>query len=349
MSNNKYKNYYLYSSLITSFFVLLLLGISLFDPYLSYYFPQFLLCVIIFLFIDFFFIFYKSKKAQPLLLWFEDFMNKHHNEFEEYTVQADKALHKFVIIKVAVLQIYILSLIMLLCTFFIELEFVYDIGEILLLSLQYYAYIFVTLIAYVVVNSIIHKKFYFSYLEPQNQNHIYLYMAYQLLQIKNVDKVYINYNDFINISASLTRLLYFEESYEFLKIWKSQLKKIHPLYSFIYIEHCLFDFVMLERNEDVLAAYQDYTANLIKHKKYVKNKAIEKCTFYVDILYAYHNKNYQLVIDLAQRGHMYFDKNEYMDSHNYILYKSYLHIDEQKALEILNNNRNNPFFQKENV
>lgn len=349
MHKSKYNNYYLYSTIIAALLVLLFLIISMFNPYLSYFLPQFILCSIIFLTIEFFFAFSKSKKTGSIRLWYEDFMNKHINEFETYKDEANKAVHKYILTKIIVLQIYILSMIVILCTFFIQLEFTYDIGEILILSLKFYGYIFVEVIAYSLVNMLIHKKYYFHYLDPKNNNYVYLYMTYLLLQIKNVDKVYLNYNDLINTSASLTRLLCFEDSYEYLKVWKSNLKKIHPLYSFLYIEHCLFDFVMLDRHEDVNAAYNDYRINLTKYPKQAKNKVIEKCTFYVDLLYAYHNKNYQLVIDLYKNGQKYFSKDEYMDSHNYILYKSYLHIDEQKALELYNNNQDNPFFKKENV
>ena len=133
------------------------------------------------------------------------------------------------------------------------------------------------MIAYSLVNMLIHKKYYFHYLDPENNNYVYLYMTYLLLQIKNVDKVYLNYNDLINTSASLTRLLYFEDSYEYLMTWRANLKKIHPLYSFLYIEHCLFDFAMLERHEDVLAAYQDYQQNncryILLYTPYIKHPA----------------------------------------------------------------------------
>ena len=340
-----YKNYYLYSFIITTLLVLLFLIISLFNPYLSYFLAQFFICAVIFLGIEVYFLISKSKKTDSIKLWYENFINKHDNEFEQYIEEAYKATKKFVLIKTLILQIYILSMIIMLCTFFIQLEFTYDIGEILMVSLKFYGYIFVELIAYTFVNVIMHKKYYFQYLDPDNNNYVYLYMTYLLLQVKNVDKIYINYNDLINTSASLTRLLYFEDSYDYLKVWKSNLKKIHPLYSFLYIEHCLFDFVMLDRHEDVIAAYNDYQINLSKHKKHTKNKVIQKCTFYVAVLYAYHNKNYQYVIDLYQNNHKYFTEDEYMDSHNYILYKSYLHIDEQKASEIYNNNQENPYFK----
>ena len=347
MNKNNYNNYYLYAVIITSLIVLLLFWFSLFDSFFVYFSLQFLICAIIFLGINLYFLFAKSKKTIPLLNWYEHFIHSHQNEFEEYKNQANEAVKKFITIKVIVLQIYILSMIILLCTFFIQLEFAYDIAEILMLALKFYGFIILEAIAYTFVNLIMHKKYYFCYLDPKNNNKVYLYMTYLLLQIKNVDRIYINYNDFINTSASLTRLMYFNESYEFLTIWKSNLKKMNPLFSFVYIEHCLFDFVMTKKDADVIAAYNDYQINLKKYKKYAKHKNVQKCTHYVEILFAFYNQDYQKVIELSKESDKYFSKDEYRDSYDYILYTSYMHIDKDKAIEFYN--PNNLFFQKENV
>lgn len=349
MSKTKYNYYYLYSSLITAFLVVLLLIGCAIIPFLSYYLPQLIFCAILFLSIDFYFTFSKSKRSLPLKEWYHSFIEAHKDEFQPYIKEANKAVHHFIIMRVFILQIYIVSMILVLWSFFIELDFVYHLSDILFVALRYYAYIILLLFGFVFVNQRIHKKYYFRYLEPDNKNYIYLYMTYQLLQLKNVDKVYINYNDFINTSASLTRLLYFEDSFHFITLWKSNLKKMHPLFSFVYIEHCLFDFVMLERHDDVMMAYQDYSTNLSKYKKYTKHKIIQYCTYFVNLLYAYHTQNYEQVIELSQQSDQYLKANDYKDSYIYILYKSYLHIDENKALEIKNSNPDNLFIQKENV
>ena len=349
MHKNKYNHYYLYSTIITTFIVVLMFMGCCLNPLFSYFLPQFLLSAFIFLSINVNFIFSKSKKTNALKEWFHSFIDMHKDEFMPYVDEANKAVHKFTLMRVTILQIYIISMIMTLFSFFVELDFAYEITDILLVALQYYAYIILLLFGFIFVNHRMHKKYYFRYLEPNNNNHVYLYMTYLLLQIRNVDKVYLNYNDLINTSASLTRLGYFNESFEFITLWKSQFKKMHPLFTFIYIEHCLFDFVMLKRDDDVVFAYQDYMTNLNKYKKYTKHKTIQYCTYFVDLLYAYHNKNYEHVIALSKDCDKYMKKDDYKDSFNYILYKSYLHIDENKALEIKNNNPNNLFIQKENV
>ena len=149
MLKSKYDHYYLYSTLISAFIVVTILISCSLNSFLSYFLPQFVLCTIIFLSIDMYFILIKSKKTIPLKEWYQSFVNNHKDEFAPYIKEANKAVHKFILLRISVLQIYMTSMILVLCTFFVELDFAYEITDILLVALQYYAYITLLLFGFI--------------------------------------------------------------------------------------------------------------------------------------------------------------------------------------------------------
>ena len=304
-------------------------------------FPISLLCII--LGIEWYSVLFQSKNSLPIRQYLEQLIQKHTQEFEPYHQVAQNAFMKYATTKGITTIIYYFLLNVCLMAF-IYFLFIKDSPLLLTLLITYLFIFVIVLVRNIFCIYILNKKYYFCYIEPQNQGFIYILMTYYLLQVNVSEEVLVPYFDLANISATLSRELYFEEGYEYIQLWKKNLKKFPPIYQFLYIEHCIAHLSMLDRHNEVELAYQDYLATQNKHSLLKKNKNVIKMTYCVSLSYAYSKQDWQTIIDLEKNYYQYFDKLQEHDA--YYFYCAYKHIDEEKAHELLQNYPNNKFFKK---
>lgn len=291
---------------------------------------------LILIMIVFFAIMLENKKVIPLNNWLHDFVNNHQEEyhynqkyFQSYTMKYCLFFYTYLLCEMMVFHLY----------FYVTIFFDYSFTFLTILVILG---CFIIRIIYTIVINKFKQKYYLSHLYSHNPL-IYLFITYDLSSLRFAKNYFLNINDYLNVSAALSRALYCEEGYEYIQLWKQSLKKCPPLYQLLYIEHCLSYLLLLKRNNEFESCYHNYQLTFQKYPKYHKNKLVQQLSYLVSLYYAFYMKDWTKVIELENNYSKYVHSPS--DFCIYIFYSAYSHLDEKKAQEIFLKHPNNIFIK----
>ena len=158
---------------------------------------------------------------------------------------------------------------------------------------------------YAYIYTHIEKTYYQSYLYHDYK--LYIQMTYHLCCIPVFQKAILSYNTLMNVSSALGRLGYPQEAYDFLLIWKQNVKRLPALTKLYYYEHCIAHLAMLQDLEKFEDAYTKFQTLYQSHPRLHQRENIKTLTLIVSLYVAYIHNQPEEVLQL---------KKQILSSHN---------------------------------
>lgn len=297
------------------------------------------LCILIIVFIiQWRVILIQDKKTKPLNQWLLSFINRYQNEYLEFK-QDNHFLHytkKLSI--VTAIYVFCLNLSAITVLYFIIKNQSSSFPPLII----FICIIIILFTFYFRIVNKLNRQHYFYYMNS-SQPLFYIFMSYDLSNVKYGRGYFIRTNDYLNVSAALGRLLLFQEGYDYIQLWRHSFTRLTPLYRFVYIEHCTSFLAMLKRHEEVQLVYQDYQILYNKYKRLRNNIIIRQMTYLVSLYYAYDKEDWTKIIEL-EKEYTYTNQIP-LDNCIYIFYQAHLHTNDHQADIYLNKYPNNLFFK----